>query len=56
MAYLHFLIYFVLSKYYVDFKDQSMKFMAFNNKSLSKKLILMNFRNKIIFDLHLLVS
>jgi len=56
MSYLHFKIYFVLSKYYVDFKDQSMKFRVFNSKSPSNKSILMNFRNKIIFDLHLLVS
>jgi hypothetical protein len=56
MSYLRFKIYFVLSKYYVDFKDQSMKFIAFNSKILSNESILMIFRNKIIFDLRLLVS
>jgi hypothetical protein len=53
MSYLHYKIDFVLSKYYVDFKDLSMKFRVFNSKSLSNKSILINFRKKIIIDLRL---
>jgi hypothetical protein len=52
---IHFYIYFALSKYYVHFKDQSIKFMVFNAKILSNNSTLMNSLNKIIIDLCLLV-